>query len=574
MKTIPSLNANIRIVLWVLFGMALLLNYQMWSREFAAPPPAPAAAHQPAPSLGGSAPTANAPPSSSGAPGTSLPSAAPAVAAASSGALAAASSTAATTATVPSVELRTDVLDLQISLLGGDLVGAKLPTYPQAKNEPNNPVQLLDDHPPVFEVQGGLAGTSGESAPTHLARFSSPTRELSLAPGQNQVTLPLTWTDGHGVTVTKTLTLHRGSYAVDVAYHIDNASGMPWSFAPYTQILRDNQPLHRSYFNPGSYGYKGPAVFDGTKFEEINTQKQTLDTPVHDGYLAALQPYFVVAIVPPATQTFRYTLQAQGNEFLLKATGPTQRVPAGGMATVQDTVFVGPKVQSLLDKVHPRLDLTADYGRLTFLAKPLFWLLDKVHDLIGNWGFGIIIVTALIKLVLYPLSEASYRSMGKMKTLAPRINNLRETYKDDREKLNRAMMDLYKKEKINPLAGCLPMLVQIPVFFAWYYVLRDSVELRQAPFVFWINDLSARDPYYVLPLIMAVAMWVQTKLNPPVGDPTQQKMMTIMPLAMSATFAFFPAGLVLYWVTNTVLGILQQWNINRRMAAATSRARR
>jgi YidC/Oxa1 family membrane protein insertase len=219
------------------------------------------------------------------------------------------------------------------------------------------------------------------------------------------------------------------------------------------------------------------------------------------------------------------------------------------------------------------LSLVADYGQLSVLAKPLFWLLEHVHGIVGNWGFTIIIVTLLLKLLFYPLSEASGRSMAKMKALAPRLNTLRETYKDDREKLNRAMMELYQREKVNPLAGCLPMLIQIPVFLAFYWVLRDSVEIRQAPFMLWINDLSARDPFFVLPAIMAGAMFVQYKLNPQVGDPMQQKVFMFMPLAMSFTFAFFPAGLVLYWVTNTILSILQQWNINRRIGALASARR-
>jgi len=248
-------------------------------------------------------------------------------------------------------------------------------------------------------------------------------------------------------------------------------------------------------------------------------------------------------------------------------------VPPGGSAASHETLFIGPKIQTQLDAANPSLDLVADYGTLRIIATPLFWLLNHVHTLVGNWGFAIIIVTGLLKLLFYPLAEASGRSMAKMKALAPRLNNLRETYKDDREKLNRGMMELYKREKVNPLAGCLPMLIQIPVFLAFYWVLRDSVELRQAPFILWINDLSAKDPWYVLPGIMAVAMFIQYKINPQVGDPAQQKIFMFMPLAMSATFAFFPAGLVLYWVTNTILSILQQWNINRRIDAAI-RARR
>ena len=589
-----SLNTNLRFFLWALFAMALLVNYQMWTREFPAAQPVPtraAGTSSAAPSLGSSAPTAGAPsagsaaaPGSGGAASAAGAGTAATAAGAAAGAAVGAGASLATAgsaavsaeAGAPSVQLHTDVLDLSVSLVGGDLTGARLLAYPQQKNQPGNPVVLLQTGSPVFEVQGGLAGTSGESAPTHLARYTSPIRELTLAPGQDTLSLPLTWSDGHGLTVTKTLTLHRGSYVVDVTYRIDNAGSSAWSFAPYAQILRYNTPVHHSYFNPSSYAYKGPAYYDGSRFEKINFQKGAmLDQTVRGGYLAALEPYFMAAILPPASQSFQFSLQSQGDEFLLKAVGPTRSVAPGGTASVGNQLFIGPKLQTTLDRIHKGLALVADYGALTFLAKPLFQLLERVERLFGNWGFAIIFVTFLIKLVLYPLSEASYRSMAKMKTLTPRLNNLRETYKDDREKLNQAMMDLYKREKINPLAGCLPMVIQVPVFFAWYWVLRDSVELRQAPFAFWINDLSARDPYFVLPAIMAAVMFVQTRyFSAPVGDPTQQKLMLFMPVAMSATFAFFPAGLVLYYVTNTVLTVLQQWSINRRMEANAARARR
>jgi YidC/Oxa1 family membrane protein insertase len=535
----------------------------------------------PAPStLGSSAPVASTPTTS--ATGTANPAvptaAAPGSLANTPGVAGAASITspAASGTTAGSVHVRTDVLDLTVGLEGGDLLDAKLLAYPEVKNQPDHPVQLLQGQAPVFELQGGLAGSAGETAPTHLAVYTSPVTSLTLAPGQNELSLPLTWTDGHGLTVIKTLTLHRNAYAIDVTYEIHNAGDTAFSFAPYDQILRLNEALHRSYFNPGSYAYKGPAYFDGARFEKINYQKGgTLDMSVRGGYLAALQPYFFAGILPPRDQSFRYSFQHQGDTFLLKATGPTQSVAAGATGTVHDTLYVGPKQQSRLDAIHPALDRVADYGVLTILSKPLFWLLETVHGGIGNWGFAIIIVTLLIKLVLYPLSETSYRSMAKMKTLAPRINSLKETYKDDREKLAKAQMELYKKEKINPVAGCLPMLIQVPVFFAWYYVLRDSVELHQAPLFLWITDLSVRDPYYVLPILMAAAMFIQTKyFSAPASDPAQQKIMLFMPVAMSATFAFFPSGLVLYYLTNTVLGVLQQWNINRRVEAAQARLKR
>jgi len=273
----------------------------------------------------------------------------------------------------------------------------------------------------------------------------------------------------------------------------------------------------------------------------------------------------------PKDAKYHFTMNLSGDQYLLAATGGTTTVAPGTSATFGETLYIGPKLQSQLEKISPRLDRVADYGMLTVLAQPLFNALDWVHGVTGNWGAAIILVTLLLKALFYPLSETSGRSMAKMKLLSPRIKNLQETYKDDRDKLGRAMMDLYKREKVNPATGCLPMIIQIPVFFAFYQVLLESVEMRQAPFAFWIHDLSARDPLFILPAIMAAAMFIQYKLNPAPPDPVQAKVFMVMPLVMSVMFAFFPAGLVLYWVTNTILSIAQQWNINRRIAAATKK---
>ncbi|HTL92209.1 MAG TPA: membrane protein insertase YidC, partial [Steroidobacteraceae bacterium] len=308
----------------------------------------------------------------------------------------------------------------------------------------------------------------------------------------------------------------------------------------------------------------------GTKFRRLDTsdaQDSRLALDVHDGWVAALQHHFVSAIVPPRGAPWHFGLAVQGQEYLLSATGPEQTIAPGATGEFDVALFTGPKLQSQLEAVSPELGRVTDYGRLWFLARPLYVALSWVHRLSGNWGVAIILVTFLLKLLFYPLSEASGRSMAKMKTLQPHIKNLQETYADDREKLGRAMMELYKREKINPVAGCLPIIIQIPVFLAFYWVLLESVEMRQAPFAFWIHDLSSRDPYFILPLIMAGAMFVQYKLNPAPPDPVQARVFMIMPLVMSATFAFFPAGLVLYWVTNTILSIAQQWNINRRIGA-------
>ncbi|HEY6452460.1 MAG TPA: membrane protein insertase YidC [Steroidobacteraceae bacterium] len=577
------MTANLRVFLWALLGMALFVNYQTWVHDYPSTPASTAAAgaQPPAVPLDNSAPTATAP-SAPGANGSGTTGATPASAAGSapiaagstaSGAVAAAGLGEGTGAPLPGgkVHVRTDVLDVEVALAGGELERVDLPAYPVTKNQPDVPVRLLnrDSAESLYVLQSGLAGTSGEPAPTHRTLYTADVQELRLAPGQNELRLPLHWSDGHGLTVTKTLVFRRGQYRIGLEYDIHNAGSAPWAFAPYEQILRYNLPIERSYFRVDSYAYKGPAIFDGLKYEKLDISKgATLNQSVSSGWIAALQQHFLAAVIPPAGAPYRFQLKTLGNEFLLSATGPSQTVPVDGSASVGATFWVGPKLQSRLDAVGPKLSLVADYGKLSVLATPLFWLLDHVHRVVGNWGFTIIIVTVLLKLLFYPLSEASGRSMAKMKALAPRMNALRETYKDDREKLNRGMMELYQREKVNPLAGCLPMVIQIPVFLAFYWVLRDSVEIRQAPFIFWINDLSSRDPYFVLPALMAAAMFVQYKLNPQVGDPMQQKVFMFMPLAMSVTFAFFPAGLVLYWVTNTMLSILQQWNINRRIGTA------
>jgi YidC/Oxa1 family membrane protein insertase len=576
------MTANFRVVLWVLLGAALFINYQTWVHDYPALPPVTTIQGATAPALDSAPPTASAPaavatPGAGGAGGAALAATAPVANAPAATSAQTLTDTASANPGAGQVHVRTDVLDVEVSLAGGELERIDLPAYPAAKNTPDVPVRILnrDSADSLFVLQSGLAGANGESAPTHQAIFTADSRELVLAPGQSELSLPLHWSDGHGVTVTKTLSFRRGQYAIGLDYQVHNAGSAPWSFAPYEQILRYNTPIERSYFRVDSYAFKGPAISDGTKFEKLDITKDAkLDQNVTAGWIAALQQHFVVAVVPPSDAPYRFLLKTQGNEFLLSATGASQSVPAGSDATTHASLWVGPKLQTQLDQVGPKLSLVTDYGRLSVLSRPLFWLLERVHGMVGNWGFTIIIVTLLLKLLFYPLSEASGRSMAKMKALSPRLNSLRENYKDDREKLNRAMMELYQREKVNPLAGCLPMVIQIPVFLAFYWVLRDSVEIRQAPFIFWINDLSSRDPWFVLPAIMAGAMFVQYKLNPQVGDPVQQKVFMFMPLAMSVTFAFFPAGLVLYWVTNTVLSILQQWNINRRIEAATARAKR
>jgi YidC/Oxa1 family membrane protein insertase len=388
--------------------------------------------------------------------------------------------------------------------------------------------------------------------------------------------VPLTWTDGHGLTVTKTFTFKRGSYAIDLAYDAQNDSAAPRSLSAYSQFLRHWVKASRSYFDVETYSFKGPAVYDGQKAEDLKVDNDTdskYSQTVTNGWIASLQHHFVSAIVPTAGQPTKIQLQVQGSRYLLMATGPMVAIPAGGKATFDEKLFVGPKLQSQLAAVAPNLERTVDYGKLTVLAHPVFMVLVWVHNLVGNWGWSIIIVTALIKLLFYPLSQASGRSMAKMRAIAPRMKQIQDSYKDDREKLGRAMMELYKKEKINPLAGCLPMVVQIPFFISFYWVLLESVEMRQAPFMLWINDLSSRDPFFVLPLLMGSAMFAQSRLNPAPPDPMQARIMQFMPLVMTGMMAWFPSGLVLYWLTNTVLSIVQQWRVNQVVQSEVSKPR-
>jgi YidC/Oxa1 family membrane protein insertase len=562
---------NLRLYLWAALAMLLFYDYQVWMRDYA--PPAASAPTTAAPSqgpgageLGNRVPEAPAPSAQGAAPGSAGTTAVPETAAGAAAARA-------PSPAAPVVHVRTDVLDIDISTLGGTLERVDLLAYPKVKGEAT-PVRLEnhDDAQTFYELQSGLTGPEGADYPTHLASYTSAKNGYTLD-GANELSVPLTWSED-GVTVTKTFVFHRGQYRIDLDYIVHNGGSAPWPAREYAQILRNDPPTKRSYFNVASYAFHGPALWDGAKFRHLDitdAQDSHLSLDVHDGWVAALQHHFVSAIVPPRGAPWHFGLGVQGTEYLLTATGPEQTVAPGATGKFDVTLFTGPKLQRQLEATSPELGHVADYGRLWFLARPLFIALSSVHKLTGNWGVAIIAVTFLLKLLFYPLSEASGRSMAKMKALQPRIKNLQETYKDDREKLGRAMMELYKREKINPVAGCLPIVIQIPVFLAFYWVLLESVEMRQAPFAFWIHDLSSRDPYFILPAIMAGAMFVQYKLNPAPPDPVQARVFMIMPLVMSVTFAFFPAGLVLYWVTNTILSIAQQWNINRRVGAQPAR---
>jgi YidC/Oxa1 family membrane protein insertase len=576
---------NIRVMLWAALAAILFLNYEAWMQDYPASPAtgAPASStaagsNAPASKLGDSVPQAAAPSAAAPAAAKGETAAAPLGGAPMPAPVNGESAKAgADHSPGAPVHVVTDVLDIAVSLKGGELERADLLQYPLHKDTPNVPVRLLNrDSDDLYLLQTGLTGAAGEAAPTHLATWTSPETSYSLPAGAAEIRVPLSWTDGFGLTVVKTFTFKRGSYAVDLTYDLKNDGGAARSVAAYSQFLRHWVHASRSYFDVETYSFKGPAVYDGTKARDLKVENEAdgkFSETVTNGWIASLQHHFVSAIVPQAGQPTTLKLQVQGQEYLLSATGPMIAIPAGGRTHIEEKLFIGPKLQEQLAAAGPRLDLTADYGLLTVLAHPLFVTLKWIHGLVGNWGWAIIIVTALIKLLFYPLSQASGRSMAKMRAIAPRMKQIQESYKDDREKLGRAMMELYKKEKINPLAGCLPMVVQIPFFISFYWVLLESVEMRQASFMLWVNDLSSRDPYFVLPLFMGAAMFAQFKLNPAPPDPMQAKIMQFMPLVMTGMMAWFPSGLVLYWLTNTVLSIVQQWRVNQVVQAEASKQR-
>ena len=570
---------NIRVFLWLAVALALYINYTQWQLDFA-PTSSPtstgvvngASGESKPPSLDDAVPQAAQ-------PATAAPNDAPPMDPAAVPVAAPDTTPGATPAEPPAraIKVVTDVIELEIDLRGGTLVRAVLPGYPIKKGQPE-PVVLLNQSDPTtnYVLQTGLSPVkAGESTPTHVATFTSAAEKYTLAAGQEELRVPLTWTDGAGVTVTKTFVFHRSMFTIGLEYAIDNKSAAPWGAAPYSRISRVDPEVERSMFVVESFATRGPAIYDpaGKRYQKLDIEKkehQSLSLDVTNGWLAGLQHHFVTVIVPDPTKVYKYTLQAQGRQYWLSALGPTELVAPGKTLKISESLFVGPKLQKQLVVLNPELDHVADYGILTILARPLFWLLDKAHSVVKNWGLAIIFVTFLLKLLFYPLSEKAGRSMAKMRELTPRMKALQETYKDDRSKLGQATMDLYRTEKVNPLAGCLPMIIQMPVFLAFYWVLLESVEMRQAPFMLWITDLSSRDPWFILPALNGLAMWVQYKLNPPPPDPVQAKVFQFMPLVFSVMFALFPAGLVLYWVTNTGLSILQQWNINRKIAAEKS----
>ena len=551
--------------LFALAGLGLLLfvNYQTWQHDFA-PAPAPAVAAATA------APGASA---LSGAPNAG----APTVAAAQVPAVAATPVPPPTVQTGEDIHIRTDVLDLVVNTAGVEIRNATLSRYSLSIEQPDQFVQLLRPAggDGIAVLQWGVAGAGPASAADVV--YTTEKTSYAMADGADTLEVPFTWTGADGITVTRVLHLQRGNYAIGLEQTVQNAGQTAWRGRPYAQLVHHWSKVDRSMFNPATYSYQGPAVYNGKKYQKLSVEKPDAEQlpkgQITEGWIASLQHHFVTAIVPDPKAQTEYSMTVANADYRLSAMGPWREVAPGEKTSFTDRIYIGPKLQDQLDAVAEKLDLTVDYGTLTVIAKPLFWLLAQVHKLVSNWGLAIILVTVIIKAIFFPLAQTSGRSMARMRNIAPRVKALQDRYKDNREELGKQMMELYKREKVNPLSGCLPMLVQIPVFMGFYWVLLESVEMRQAPFVGWLHDLSIKDPYFVLPAIMCAAMFGQFKMNPAPPDPTQAKVFAIMPFFMTAMMAFFPAGLVLYWITNTGLSIAQQWHINKVVAEENSKAR-
>ncbi|MEB6588268.1 membrane protein insertase YidC [Pseudomonas asiatica] len=476
------------------------------------------------------------------------------------------------------IRVKTDVLELAIDPVGGDIVQLNLPQYPRRQDHPDIPFQLFDNGGErVYLAQSGLTGVNGPDArPAGRPLYAADQKGYQLADGQDQLVVDLKFSD-NGVNYIKRFSFKRGEYDLTVSYLIDNQSGQAWSGNMFAQLKRDASSDPSSSTATGTATYLGAALWTASEpYKKVSMKdidKGSLKENVSGGWVAWLQHYFVTAWIPAKSDNnvVQTRKDSQGN-YIIGYTGPAISVPAGGKVETSAMLYAGPKIQSKLKELSPGLELTVDYGFLWFIAQPIFWLLQHIHSLLGNWGWSIIVLTMLIKGLFFPLSAASYRSMARMRAVAPKLAALKERFGDDRQKMSQAMMELYKKEKINPLGGCLPILVQMPVFLALYWVLLESVEMRQAPWMLWITDLSIKDPFFILPIIMGATMFIQQRLNPTPPDPMQAKVMKMMPIIFTFFFLWFPAGLVLYWVVNNCLSIAQQWYITRSIEAATKKA--
>jgi YidC/Oxa1 family membrane protein insertase len=478
------------------------------------------------------------------------------------------------------ITVTTDVIEAEIDLLGGTIVTARLLDYPVDLEVADIKVDLLTrSGPEMFIAQSGLLSTT--TAPNHTSHYKADRFQYELGQSADEIRVPLTWDGGNGLQVTKTFVFKRGQYDILVRHTLSNQSGEVWTGSRYDQLQRSVifDKDDGGFTNPGRYSFFGIGFYSPEeKFEKVDfddVASEPYKRSFSGGWLAMVQHYFFTAWIPPHDQSNSYSTQVYSPggfpRYIARAVSPAVNVADGAKHEFESRLYAGPKLQDDLDDVAPGLGYTVNYGIFTVFSKPLFWLLSNIHKVVGNWGWAIVLLTVLIKLLFFKLTEAQYRSMARMRKLQPRIEQLKERYGDDRQRMSQAMMEMYKTEKVNPLGGCLPILIQIPIFIALYWVLLESVELRQAPFILWIDNLTARDPYFILPVLNAVFMMATQRLTPTAGmDPLQRKIMQFMPIGFSFMFAFFPAGLVLYWATNAGLSLAQQWYITRKIEASSS----
>ncbi len=477
------------------------------------------------------------------------------------------------------LHVRTDVLDVIIDTRGGDIKQVELPTYPVSLDSQQEPFRLMFNEHQTYIAQSGLRHDkiNGQAlvgaAPTHHEIYQAEKTEYLLDDGNDDLEVKLVWKGKNGITVEKIFTFYRGSFVFDVKHRVINNGESNWVGRQYQQLRHSPVSENRSWLRLPTY--TGTAYFDGAyhkhAFDDI--EDEPINMQVAGGWVAVLQHYFVSAWIPDAEEQNRFyskSVNAGGSQqLLIGMLSNAKTVAPNATAEFDRRLYTGPKIQSEMKEIAKGLDLSVDYGMFSILSKPLFWLLQWFHNLVGNWGVAIILVTLVVKIIFYKLSETSYKSMARMRKLQPRVKALQERYADDKQKLGQATWDLYRKEKVNPAKGCLPILIQMPVFLALYWVLIESVELRQAPFMLWIQDLSLRDPIFVLPFLMGISMYVQFKLNPAPPDPMQAKIFAMMPIMMTIFMAFFPAGLVLYWLVNNILSIIQQYVITKRIEKET-----
>lgn len=466
------------------------------------------------------------------------------------------------------IKVKTDMVEVNIDTLGGNITEVKLLKYNESRDSTMPYVLLNDTSKNRYIAQSGLLGNIGPDTSKGQALYTTEKTQYQLATDEKELHVKLYWQNNEGLKITKIFTFRPDNYEIDVKYEINNASKAPWDGNLYLQLMRTDTPPPNGQGLANLATYFGAAISSAQKpYEKISFKdmtKQNVNKTITGGWAALIQHYFVSAWVPESALTSQYYSRVTPDGlYTIGLMNPKMTVAAGESAATSAKFYAGPSISDLLEKVAPKLQLTIDYGLFWFLSAPIFWLMQKIHNVVGNWGWSIVFVTVIIKLLFYHLSAKSYRSMSAMKKIQPKLAELKERFADDKQKFTQATIDLYKKEKVNPMSGCLPILVQIPVFIALYWVLVESVQLRHAPFILWIHDLSTKDPYYVLPVLMGLSMLVQQRLSPPPPDPTQAKVMMMMPIIFTVLFINMPAGLMLYWFVNNTLSVLQQWYIMR-----------